>query len=48
MDDQLDIRLGGVEDMRLSEGRTTCAQLGEAQFARGQEARDFAQILLSS
>jgi hypothetical protein len=33
MDDQLDIRLGGVEDVRLSEGRITCAQLGEAQFA---------------
>jgi hypothetical protein len=42
MDDQLDIRLGGVEDMCLSEGRITCAQLGEAQFARGQEAKDFA------
>ena len=45
MDDQLDIPLGGVEDIRLSAGRIPCARLGEAQFVRGHEARDFAQNL---
>jgi type IV pilus assembly protein PilB len=47
MDKRLDIRAGKVEDILLSEGRITRAQLKEAQLARGQDPRDLGQILLS-
>ncbi|MDQ3910618.1 MAG: Flp pilus assembly complex ATPase component TadA, partial [Actinomycetota bacterium] len=47
MDKRLDIRPGKVEDILLSEGKLTRAQLKEAQLARGQDNRDLGQILLS-
>jgi hypothetical protein len=36
MDNQLNIRLGGVEDTHLSEGRITCAQLARASTVRAR------------
>jgi type IV pilus assembly protein PilB len=47
MDKRLDIRAGRVEDILLSEGKLTRAQLKEAQLARGQNNRDLGQTLLS-
>jgi type IV pilus assembly protein PilB len=47
MDKRLDIRPGKLEDILLSEGSITRAQLKEAQLARGQDPRDLGQILLS-